>query len=290
MRLGTALRLGRVSNLPTVWSNTLVGVVLAGAVGVPAWEIAVLLLTMSLFYTGGMYLNDAFDWRIDAEERPERPIPAGDASLAIVAAAGLIMLVGGIVLLAWLGQAGSGQSGWRPALAGVALAAVILYYDWRHKSDPLSPLWMGVCRMLIYLGAGYAVMAEVPTTLFIAACVLLCYLIGLTYIAKQENLGAVGNLWPLIFLAVPVVYGALNLQGGAGVILLAVLTAWILYALNFLRRRQPGDIPRAVLSLIAGMSLLDALLIANAGSTGLAILAVAAFACTLAFQRLIPGT
>ena len=35
MKLRTALRLGRVSNLPTVWSNTLAGAVLAGASVVP---------------------------------------------------------------------------------------------------------------------------------------------------------------------------------------------------------------------------------------------------------------
>ena len=38
------------------------------------------LLAMSLFYVGGMYLNDYFDRAIDARERPERPIPAGDIS------------------------------------------------------------------------------------------------------------------------------------------------------------------------------------------------------------------
>jgi hypothetical protein len=39
-----------------------------------------------------------------------------------------------------------------------------------------------------------------------AAIVALCYLIGLTYIAKQETLSQMGNLWPLGFLAVPFIY------------------------------------------------------------------------------------
>lgn len=73
---GVALRLGRVSNLPTVWTNALAGAALAG--GEP-WQAAMLplLLALSLFYVGGMYLNDAFDRDIDARERPARPIPAG---------------------------------------------------------------------------------------------------------------------------------------------------------------------------------------------------------------------
>ena len=36
--------------------------------------------------------------------------------------------------------------------------------------------------------------------------VLLCYLVGLTYVAKQENLGHIRNVWPLAFLSAPVVY------------------------------------------------------------------------------------
>ena len=79
-----ALRLGRISNLPTVWSNTLVGAVLVGG-GSPDGRLFALLIAMSLFYVAGMYLNDAFDWPIDAQERPERPIPAGEVGLRVLA-------------------------------------------------------------------------------------------------------------------------------------------------------------------------------------------------------------
>ena len=77
-----ALLLGRVSNLPTVWANLLAGTALAGvAFGSLGAGLALILLpAYTLFYVGGMYLNDAFDANIDAEERPERPIPSGHAS------------------------------------------------------------------------------------------------------------------------------------------------------------------------------------------------------------------
>ena len=76
MTFADALGLGRVSNLPTVWTNMLTGVVLAGGTldDARAWLLAA---ALSLFYIAGMYLNDAFDADIDAVERPERPIPAG---------------------------------------------------------------------------------------------------------------------------------------------------------------------------------------------------------------------
>src|SRR6476469_402781 len=65
----TLLRLGRISNLPTVWTNVIAGAVIAGGAS-GASEIALVALAMSAFYVGGMYLNDFFDRAIDAQERP----------------------------------------------------------------------------------------------------------------------------------------------------------------------------------------------------------------------------
>lgn len=282
MKLGTALRLGRVSNLPTVWTNTLAGAVLAGAGGFGA-EFALLLVAFTLFYTGGMFLNDAFDAAIDARERPERPIPCGAVTAREVFAWGFGQMAAGIALLAAIGLA--------PALAGLTLAAAITYYDWNHKTNPLSPVVMGLCRVLIYVGAGLAYAHALPGALWTGAALLLCYLIGLTYVAKQENLARVENLWPLLFLAAPVAYGAwLAAAQWAVAPFWLLFTGWMLVALWFLRRRRKGDIPRAVVSLIAGISLLDALLIAGAGSLALAGVALAGFGVTLFFQRYIAGT
>ena len=277
-----------MSNLPTVWTNMLTGIVLAGGTAW-AWRTPALLLSLSLFYVGGMYLNDAFDRGFDARHRPERPIPSGQVGASAVFAAGFAMLGSGLVLLAWIGLAAG--TGWRPVLAGGALAAAIVYYDWHHKANPLSPLWMGVCRMLVPITAAYAVTATPPIPVFHAALLLLSYLIGLTYVAKQESLGEVRNLWPLLFLAAPIVYGStLALDDPTAAVLAVAFSGWTLFALSFLWRRRPGDVPRAVVSLIAGMSLLDALLIAGTGAVATAWLAVVCFALTLALQRLVPGT
>ena len=69
-RLGVYLRLGRVSNLPTVWSNVVAGIALGG--GHLGASAAVVALAASLFYVGGMFLNDAFDHRHDARNQPTR--------------------------------------------------------------------------------------------------------------------------------------------------------------------------------------------------------------------------
>jgi len=69
-----------------------------------------------------------------------------------------------------------------------------------------------------------------------------------------------------------------------------MLAAWILYALRLLQRRAKGDVPRAVVSLIAGISLLDAVMLAGASAWMLGVMAVAAFGLTLALQRVVAGT
>ena len=290
MKVSTALKLGRVSNLPTVWTNTLAGAVLGGAAAFGA-SLAVMLAAFTLFYVGGMFLNDAFDAGWDALERPERPIPSGEVGRTEVYGAGFAQLGLGVLLLGWVGQGFEPSTGARPLLAGLALAGMITLYNGWHKGNPLSPLLMGLCRVLVYAGAAWCVARVLPAPLWIGAALLLCYLIGLTYIAKQENLGEIANLWPLLFLGAPVLYG-LWLATRDPIVLpfWLLFVAWTLVALAFLKRRRRGDIPRAVVSLIAGISLLDAMLIAAAGATGLAVWALAGFGVTLFLQRYVAGT
>jgi hypothetical protein len=290
MNWRVALRLGRVSNLPTVWTNGLTGIVLAGGAIADARTVP-LLVALSLFYVAGMYLNDAYDAEIDAKERPERPIPSGEASVETVLTAGFSMMAAGLALLAWVGYGAEAGTGLGPVLGGVGLGAAIVLYDRRHKTTRLSPVLMGICRMLVYVTAGLAVAHELPWTLLAASLVLLCYLIGLTYIAKQETLGEVRNLWPLLFLVVPVLYTLPSLADGpTGAALFLLFIIWIGVALRFLHRRLPGDVPRAVVSLIAGICLLDALILAGAGAAQVAWLAVLGFLLTLALQRVVSGT
>jgi 4-hydroxybenzoate polyprenyltransferase len=289
----TFLKLGRVSNLPTVWTNTLAGVVLAGSAPTD-WRFMLLLAAMSLAYTGGMFLNDAFDRNIDAKERPERPVPSGEVTASSVFVAGFGMLAAAVILVAWcaLGTGGIDTGGMPAVVAAIALVLAIIAYNAWHKTNPFSPLIMGLCRMLVYITAGWTLSRDPSSALYFGAVVLLCYLIGLTYTAKQENLGEVKNLWPLVFLAVPFFYAASSLSSRFETWLITLaFVAWLLYALRFVQRRGSGDIPRAVVSMIAGISLVDAIFIASvAGDFWWVLLAVAGFALTLFLQRYVAGT
>jgi len=290
MNLAIALKLGRISNLPTVWTNVLVGALLAGGTLADA-RLPLMLVSMSLFYVGGMFLNDAFDREFDAKVRPDRPIPSGQVSAAQVFGYGFGMMFAGLALIVQVGYGFSDGTGWRPVAAGIALGLAIVAYDRWHKNNPLSPLIMGLCRVFVYLSAAFAFSTSPPPTVYIAAGVLLCHLIGLTFAAKKEHLGRLDSVWPLGFLAVAMVYG-LMLATDSLVTLALVLAfiGWVIFAVKLLIRRAKGDVPRAVVSLIAGISLLDAILLAGHGHVAAAVSALAAFFLTLVLQRWVSGT
>jgi hypothetical protein len=287
MKLAVALRLGRVSNLPTVWTNVLAALALSSALsGVTALVLAG---SMSLYYLGGMYLNDAFDRHIDARERPQRPIPSGQVSAATVFGLGFAWLLIGFVLLL---AARQGSASLAPTvLSGLALALCIVGYDVYHKQNPLSPVLMGLCRVLVYVTSAFAVQQQLAPGLSWGAAALLCHLIGLSYAAKQEAYNRLTRVWPLAFLAAPALYGvSLALAQPLVWPFLVAYVLWTLLALRFLRPGPQRSVPQAIVRLIAAISLLDALLVASTGSWRWALLAAALAPLTRLFQRYIPGT
>ncbi|WP_437297939.1 UbiA family prenyltransferase [Sorangium sp. So ce426] len=285
------LRLGRVSNLPTVWTNVLCGMALSGSAP-RASEVALVGFAVSLMYVGGMFLNDAFDREIDARERPERPIPSGLVSAREVFAVGYGLLGAGVLMVG--GHAYVANRGMAPALASALLAGAIVLYDAWHKGNPLSPALMGACRVLVYVTAALAAGGQLGSAVLAGGVALLFYLIGLTAIAKQENLLAVRSLWALGFMAVPFLatLGA-PLTGMMGTIAYGALAGCVIHAVRLLRGTRKDRIPRAVVTLIAGISLLDAVLIARSGAPGAggaAALAMLGFPLTLVMQRVVRGT
>jgi 4-hydroxybenzoate polyprenyltransferase len=285
-----ALRLGRVSNLPTVWTNALAGAALAGATPDPA-ALLWLLLSVSLLYVGGMYLNDAFDSEIDARERPERPIPAGLIEVRTVFAAGFALVGSGIVTIVPAALATGGNA---PALALVsatALAAAIVLYDATHKRSAAAPFVMAACRALVYVTAALATTGELSWPVTGGALALFAWVTGLTYVAAQENLRELTRSWPLALLALPILYSAqVTAVSGLAAACHLLLIVWTAAALRFVLREEGRSVPDTVVRLIAGISLLDAVLIAGQGLDVLALVAVGGCALTRLFQRYVPGT
>lgn len=295
-RVSHWLLLGRVSNVPTVWSNTLAGIALATAAqalqGIAApppsnAHMLLLALALSLLYVGGMYLNDAFDRAFDAVHRPERPIPSGAVSAQAVFTAGYGMLGAGVVLASYAGYARTHT--FAAAMASAALALVITVYNLHHKGNPWSPVLMGMCRVLVYVTAALATFAAYTTELAIASLALLGYLIGLTFIAKHETGGSIVRFWPLLPLIFPVLYG-MAAEGLWPKVLALLVLLHTAVTLRLVLSPAHRNIPKAVGQLIAAIALVDAIAIAATGEPRLWLLAIAAFSLTRIFQRVVPGT
>jgi 4-hydroxybenzoate polyprenyltransferase len=282
--LSTLLRLGRISNVPTIWTNVLAGSIIAGGAG-HSDRVALIAMAMTAFYVGGMYLNDFFDRAIDARDRPGRPINAGEIRASSVMLIGFGLLAVGIALMIAFGLGA--------ILCGFLLAGVIVLYDVWHKGNRLSPVVMGLCRALVYIGTGVAIAGGISNATIIGAAALACHVAGITYAAKQESLDRVGNLWPLVLLAVPLIAALPVLfDRWTTVAAFVLLLAADATAIRLLvKRPSPGAVPLAVSGLIAAICLVDALAIAVAGG-GMVIVAICAlgYPLTRLFQKSIPGT
>src|ERR1041385_286698 len=158
--------LGRVSNLPTVWSHCLTAWWLGGQ-GCPH-KLPYLFFGASLLYTAGMFLNDAFDAAFDWEYRKERPIPCGAISDRAVWIIGFSLLVLGESLLLLVSR--------RTGIFGLALAACIVLYDAVHKRISFAPVVMAACRFLLYLVAASSGFNGVPGLAVWCALALAAYI------------------------------------------------------------------------------------------------------------------
>ena len=234
-RLETALRLGRVSNLPTVWTNVAVGMALAGIGTLPVGLLALLAAAASLLYVGGMYLNDAFDAGWDAVHRPERPIPAGDVRARTVYVAGFAFLGAGVLLVR---LAAANQ---RPLIAALALAVLIVLYDVSHKRNPLAVVIMALCRVTVYVLAALAVApASPPPTFYVGAGALFLYLIFLSTLARKETLHPrLPKMIGSLVAGIALLDAAILLLTGHGLGALGAVGAFFLTRVA--QRRVPGS-------------------------------------------------
>lgn len=148
MSLRSYLRLMRIPNVFTAFANVVAGVCLARGGSFEARDLAVVLGSGALYCAGTVW-NDYYDRHIDAEERPDRPIPSGAVSPGAAAAVGGGLLMIGLSLCAWHGLF--------PLLVAALLSTAILLYDASLKHTWAGPIAMGSCRALnVLLGLSVA--------------------------------------------------------------------------------------------------------------------------------------
>lgn len=282
--LRTLLVLGRVSNLPTVWSNCLAGWWLGGGGNYP--QLPFLFVGVTLLYVGGMYLNDAFDAEFDRQNRKERPIPSGAILPKLVWRLGVLWLVLGEVCLLILGPvAGS---------LGLALAFCIIVYDALHKLFTFSPILMGVCRLLVYVVAASVGLRGVTGWAVWCGIALGAYVVGLSGLARKESTRAQAPRWPLWLLVLPILLSLLLndrfFREGA-LIRSVVLALWILYCLRATFWTHSVQIGRTVSGLLAGIVIVDWLATMNTNTPPeLALIFLFLFLAAMLSQRVAPAT
>lgn len=287
------LELLRLSNAPTVITNALTGVAL-GLISLEADATAdlprilpVMSLAMVMLYAGGMALNDYFDRAIDANERPERPIPSGRIPPRNAAVLGFGLLAGGAAFCAAFGL--------MPFIFGLALAATIVLYNLLHAKWAGSVVLMGLCRALVYFTCASAV--TWPLTWRIVGPlggVLMVYIIALSVIARVEAKATIGKrgliAWLLPVIAIsPLIVVRPDAWSWWPVAVGALMLAWLIASMRHVRQAPPR-ISQAVMAWIAGIALVDAFILALLGEHGLVIVAVGAFFLTIAGHRKIAGS
>lgn len=279
-QLRTLLVLGRVSDLPTVWSNCLAGWWLGG--GGNYGKLPLLLLGLSAIHTGGMFLNDAFDADSDRQRRPERPIPSRKISTDAVWHLGFGQLAFGIFLLIFCGK--------MAVAAAFFLALFILLFNFTHQFFTASPWLMGLCRFWVYIIAGATGVNGVNGWVIFCGTALAFYVVGLSQVARRERSRRPVPVWPLLLLAAPVLL-ALAMNTGSyrlrAIWISIVLVLWTARCVQTLFTGG-GNISLIVLNLVAGIVFVDWLAVAPDCSRWLGVILPALFGLTAWLQRFVP--
>ncbi|MCH2059014.1 MAG: UbiA family prenyltransferase [Verrucomicrobiales bacterium] len=269
-RVNVVLKLSRVSNLPTVWSNCIAGWVLGGGIaalpaGTGVSDVLLLLLLIigaSLAYSAGMIMNDAVDFKFDAEHRPDRPLPSGEITLSVAWALAIAFLGGGFILMILAGAS--------PGCT-LLLGFMIVGYNVLHKRWTGSVFLMGACRLLLYLVA-----ASVPEhggwfteLVCVWAMALGIYTVGITLAARGEVKDKGTGHFGMSMLTVPLIAAAWAyfLRAESHMMLLIALitwAGWTAYCILLMKGDEEGRVSKAVALLIGGMLLIDAVAVSAA--------------------------
>jgi len=281
-KLRTLLVLGRVSNLPSVWSDCLAAWWLGG--GGNSWILVCVTVSLSLLYEGGMFLNDAFDAGFDRNHRRTRPIPSGAISEMEVWRWGIGWMVLGVAGVAWLGA--------KTLVLALLLCACVLAYNVIHKLTPVAPLVMGACRLGVYLVAASASANGVGGEVIWKGLALAAYVAGLSWLARKESARVKINYWPCIFLAAPIFIAGCVDNGSWAAPARAfsvVVAGWAIWAISRSAGRGGANVGFTVSRLLAGIVLVDLLAVAGVASPWVGLFG-AWFVLALLLQRFIPAT
>lgn len=296
-KLKALAQLGRVSNLPTVWSNVLTGWVI-GLYSTQQkidWhticspEFWFLILGTSLIYWGGMALNDVVDVKWDRKHGKKRPITEGAISETSA------------LMLTWFSlMAGAGianEFGNSHGIWITNLITSIILYNWLHKKWAGSALLMGSCRIWLVVSAASAVSgaAGISILVWLYGVLLGLYVLGITLFARAEDGGDSrwGKVSKIFFLA-PILYGFLYTISGKSfdslnIAVYILISGLSLYWISSAFSSNKTNMGKVMGRLLSGIVLVDALVV-SLFSPILAILVVLFIPILVLWQRYVSAS
>jgi 4-hydroxybenzoate polyprenyltransferase len=300
MNLKTLFTLGRVSNLPTIWTNVLAAAILANTTLGVSLEVLIIwlgtLLALSLMYLGGMFLNDAFDADWDKKNHNLRPIVTGEIDVSTVWIMGGALMGSAVLMVSLVYQVGllnepvEGLQSYYGLFAGLALALTIIAYNAWHKRFAHSAFIMGACRFWVYL-IGALLLAQLNVKVAIAALSLLLYIAGLTYLARHEQQNRITRLWPLLLLFTPVVVACYSgYQLPYFWLFLLGFVAWVVSRVKMVVGTKEPNVKACIGGLLAAIPLLDGLMLASVNAIIPSLICLMVFFTIPRLHRWVSGT
>jgi 4-hydroxybenzoate polyprenyltransferase len=284
-KLKAYLQLTRPANIVTAIADIWAGFAVSGAAAFlftqdlgrdDNYVFSLLWLSLSTIglYGGGVAFNDVFDAKLDAIERPERPIPSGKVKKSQAAwMAALLILFGTFAAF---------QVNYWSGLIALAVGLLAILYDaWGKHQAIFGPINMGLCRAGNLL-LGISVIPELLPDFWILGLIPLAYVSAITMISRGEVHGKnknalIGGLGIYVLIISALLFTAF-LEGNTGwtVIPFVSLFAYMIVPplVKALRLQEPQLIGKSVKAAVISLIILNASLAASFSSwwAGLCIL------------------
>jgi 4-hydroxybenzoate polyprenyltransferase len=271
-RAAAYLQLVRFPNLFTAVADVLAGGIIVLGMSLKQGPFALLLLSSALIYAGGCALNDFCDRKVDAQERPSRPIPSGRVSPA----EGLILACALLIT----GLAAALPAGGISFSIALCLVLSVVSYDIASKKMELAgPMNMALCRalnLMLGMSVGEAFLEDGLT--FILPLLSFAYVFALTLLSRWEvegtpaaRRGIIAGTWGAVVAGIVLLWlGGVFL--GWSLLFLVVFASFTGPGmLKALQHPEPPLVGQAVKFMVLGIVLLDAVYVAGVRGMPIAV-------------------
>ncbi len=289
------LKLMRPANVVTAVSDVLAGAAIStlyfhdGGWHLSAACLILLSLATMGLYGGGVVFNDVFDAKLDAIERPERPIPSGKVPIKYAVFFGVALFALGVIAASFINIVSA-------AIAGGIVLMCLVYDKWAKHHAVAGPIAMGLCRGLNLL-LGMSLFTMVLSQVWALSFIPVIYVAAITIISRGEVHG--GRKIPLLFsallyaivIALIAYFGVLKGGGWLGLSILVVFAVMIYSPLiKAIKTEAAPDIRQSVKYAVLALIFMNAIWVAATGLLGLTVVVLSLFPISIWLSKMFSVT